>query len=56
MVDTKALSKAIKDFEYWSKPSSGDGNTPATVDDINKLIKNTAAVLRTFVSELESSD
>lgn len=53
MADTKKLREAIKNFEFWSRPSSGSDNTAATVGDINKLIRQTATVLRTFVNELE---
>lgn len=53
MVDTQKLYKAIEKFEFRSHPSSAISSTPATVGDINKLIKNTTELLRTFASELE---
>lgn len=53
MADTQKLRKAIKHFEFYSTPSNAMGGAPATVDDIRKLIKNTAKLLNEFVDELE---
>ncbi|SDD88477.1 hypothetical protein [Sporomusa acidovorans] len=56
MVDTQKLRHLIKNFEFYSSPTSANSSAPATVEDINKLIKNTAAVLYSFVNELEKED
>lgn len=56
MVDTEKLRKAISNFEFYSKPSSGTGSDPCTVEDINKVIKNVANMLYTFVDELEKEE
>lgn len=55
MVDTDNLKKAVKHFQFYSKPSSGTSDTPATVGDINKLIKNTANLFNAFIEELEQA-
>ncbi|MCH5315759.1 MAG: hypothetical protein J1E81_07585 [Eubacterium sp.] len=54
MIDIERLRKAISHFEFSSKPSSATSDTPATVGDINKVIKNAAKLLDTFVDELEN--
>lgn len=56
MTDTHKLRQLIRNFEFYSSPTSANSNNPATVGDINKLIKNTAAVLYSFVEELEKGD
>ena len=52
-VNTDKLRKLIKNYEYKSKPSSGNGSDPCTVRDLNNVISNTASVLMQFVEELE---
>lgn len=56
MVNTQNLLDIIDNFESSSKPTSATGSAPATVDDINKVIRHTANVLRAFVEELEQED
>lgn len=56
MVNTQNLLDAINSFESSSKPTSATGSTPATVDDVNRVISHTADVLRIFVEELEQED
>ncbi len=53
--DVDSLKKAVRDFEFYSKPSSGNGSDTATVEDINRVVKNAAAVLKAIVQELENS-
>ena len=55
MIDTERLRKAVDDFEFYSRPSSTNSNDPVTVQDINKLVKKTATVLRQFIEELEQN-
>ena len=55
MVDTDALRRTIRSYKVYASPSSGSGNDPATVEDINKLIRQTAKLLDTFVDELEKA-
>lgn len=55
-IDTEKLRKAIRDFEFYSRPSSATHGTPATVDDVNRVIGKVADVLNTFVQELEKND
>ena len=55
MVDTDALRRTIRRYKFYASPSSGSGNDPATVEDINKLIRQTAKLLDTFVDELEKA-
>lgn len=56
MADTEKLRQLIRNFEFHSSPTSANSGTPATVGDIKKLIHNTAAVLYSFVEELEKED
>ena len=56
MTDTQKLRQLIRNFEFYSRPTSSNSNEPAKVDDINKLIHNTAAVLYAFVEELEKEE
>ena len=52
MVDVEKLEQAVKDFAFYSQPSSSDSHYSATVDDINKLRERTATVLNQFIEEL----
>ena len=52
MVDVEKLEQAVNDFLYYSRPSSSNSSSPATVDDINKLRERTATVLNQFIEEL----
>jgi len=52
MVDIEKLQKAVSNFAYYSRPSSSDGSSPATVRDINNLIEQTTTVLNQFIDEL----
>ena len=56
MIDIDALRNAVHHFEFSSKPSVATASEPATVGDINKLIKNTAKLFNTFIDELENSN
>ena len=56
MIDTDVLRKAVHNFEFSSKPSIATASEPATVGDINKLIKNTTKLFNTFIDELENSN
>ena len=53
MIDTEKLRKAIEHFKFCSRPSSANNSTPATVGDINRLVKNTADLMSVFLAELE---
>lgn len=55
MADTQRLRKALKDFSFYSHPSSADDSAPATVGDINKLIKNINTLMNVFINEIEHS-
>lgn len=54
MIDTHRLREAVRLFEFYSKPSSTNGNTPATVDDINRVIQNISKLICEFVAEIEN--
>ena len=53
MADTQKLREAVQQFKFYSRPTSGIGNTPATVDDINNLINNIEKLMNTFIEEME---
>ena len=53
MADTDRLRQLIQRFEFYSRPSSANGSSPCTVDDLNKLISNLSKLLKAFVDELE---
>ena len=53
MADIQKLRKAIKNFEFWAKPSTGNGASPCTADDINRLIREISKVLQAFANELD---
>lgn len=54
MIDTQKLRKLVNSYELHTHPSSASGGSPATVEDINKVVRETAAVLRAFIKELEN--
>ncbi len=56
MIDSNKLYSAISHFESSSRPTSASDSTLATVGDINKLLRNTATLFRTFIDELEQED
>jgi hypothetical protein len=51
--DIAKMRKAIKDFAFWSKPSSANDSTVCTVGDINKVITNMAKMMNKVIDELE---
>lgn len=55
-IDTQKLRQATRDFKFYSRPSSATLGTPATVDDINRVIDGVAKVLNTFVQEVEKNE
>lgn len=56
MIDTESLKRAVKHFEFSSRPINAMSSAPASVDDINKLIRNTARLFNTFIEELENNN
>lgn len=54
-MDTNRLRQMVRDFSFYSQPSSGIGSTPCTVDDINKVIKNATKVFNAIIDELEEN-
>lgn len=55
-VDTEKLKRAVREFEFYSRPSNATLGASATVDDVNKVIRNISQLLKTFIDELEESD
>lgn len=55
-IDTAKLRKLIRDFKFYSAPSSAMQSNPCTVGDIQKVIDNIAKLLNGFVDELEAAD
>ena len=55
MADIQKLQKAVRDFEFRASPSNGNGSSPCTVDDLNKLIREISKVLSAFINELDKS-
>ena len=55
-IDTQKLRQAIRDFKFYSRPSSATLGTPADVDDINRVIDGVTKVLNAFVQELEKNE
>lgn len=53
MIDTDALRKAVQSYKFYARPSSATFGSPATVDDINKVIDYTAKLVNTLISEIE---
>ncbi|WP_297569039.1 hypothetical protein [uncultured Anaerovibrio sp.] len=56
MVDIEKLRQAVKDYDFYSRPSNSGSSSPATVGDINKLIDRTVIVLNSFINELEKDN
>lgn len=54
-VDTEKLKRALQEFEFYSRPSAMS-YAPATVEDVNKVIRNISRLVKTFIDELEESD
>lgn len=48
-----AIQEAINRFKHTAQPSSGNGSTPATVEDINNLIKKTSELIITVVNAMK---
>lgn len=55
-VNTEKLRELIKDFKFRSRPSNGISTAPCTVQDINNVVSNVAALLTAFVDEFEQSE
>ncbi len=54
-VDTEKLKRALQEFEFYSRPSAMS-YAPATVEDVNKVIRNISRLVKTFIDELEESN
>lgn len=52
-INTEKLRKAIQHYKFTTKPSNSNPNAACSVDDIEKVVKNTALLLEKFVEELE---
>lgn len=53
MIDTERLTKAIRNFEFYAKPSNANGSAPCTIDDLKDVISEVAKVLKVFVDEID---
>ncbi len=56
MVDFDKLSRQISHFEFCSRPSNATQNAPATVEDLERVIKNTANLFTSFLEEIKKSE
>lgn len=52
MPDISILQTAVKSFAFNARPTSLNPDTPCTVEDINKLIREISKVLNVFIDEL----
>ena len=55
MIDTAKLRKAVKHFEFYSRPSNADRSIPCTVGDLRDVIDGIAKLMKTFIDEIEDS-
>ena len=53
MIDTDTLRKAVQSYKFYARPSSATCGSPATVDDINRVIDYTAKLVNTLIAEIE---
>ena len=53
IINTEKLRKAIQHYKFASKPSNGNPSATCSIADVEKVIKNTAALFEQFVEELE---
>lgn len=53
MIDSDKLRRAVADFEFRCKPASGTCGTPATVDDVNAVIKGVSKLFKAFIDEID---
>ncbi len=51
--DITKLRKAVKNFSFYSSPSSANSSEPCTVGDVKKVIANVSKLFNTFIDELE---
>lgn len=56
MADTEKLRYLIRNFAFYSRPSSATGSTPCTVQDINRVIDNLQKVLSAIVDEMDETE
>lgn len=56
LVDTEKLRRMVKDFAFYSRPTSATGSTPCTVQDLNRVIDNLQKVLYAMVAEMEENE
>lgn len=52
MVDVEKLRQAVNTFSFYARPTQANTSAPATVQDINNLVNQTATVLHRFINEL----
>ena len=52
-INTEKLRKAIQHYKFVSKPSNGNPSATCSIADVEKVIKNTAALFEQFIEELE---
>ena len=55
MFDAEMLKNMVMQYEISSKPMSATPSAPATVDDLNKVVNNTAQLFYAFIEQLEKS-
>ena len=56
MVDIEKLRWAVKNFQFYARPSQANVTAPVTVQDIDNLVNRTATVLYQFINELEKDN
>ena len=53
MLDIEYLKSQIRKYKFYSRSTNTDKSGFCTVEDLNKIIDHTAALMEAFVSELE---
>ena len=53
MIDTDALREAVQSYKFYAQPSNATCGSPATVDDVNRVIDYTAKLVSTLIREFE---
>lgn len=56
MVNTHQLRELVQNFAFLSRPSNADASAQCTVQDINKVVQNVAALFNAFIDEMEKDE
>lgn len=55
-IDTSGMHETVRNFQFRAAPSDACGSNPAKIEDIRRVINETAKALNAIISEIEKQN